>query len=247
MRSRPLSAMASRLIPAILLAGSVAVPWSVTPPLAQPRAGRTRPAAIVGRGPDAPGAARRASCAIWSSATAIDRAALGRRYPVDQSPERIARLKRFYGDWQARVAHDRLRRLGVEGRIDHRAAPQLAYELRLLGREEQVAVRHRPAAAVRRHILALNDARVRMDTLDAEKAAATLDTLAAQIDATRRRVEAAAAPPAGAGRVPVARNGASGATAPPRRTAAGTAAAATRAPIKATKLCRSARRRTRRA
>ncbi len=48
-----------------------------------------------------------------------DRVALMRRYPVDLSPERIARLKKYYADWQARVASIDFEALGVEGRIDH--------------------------------------------------------------------------------------------------------------------------------
>ena len=41
-------------------------------------------------------------------------------------------------------------------------------------------------------ILALNDARMRMEPADPKKVAATLDKLAAQIDLTRRGVEATA-------------------------------------------------------
>ena len=62
---------------------------------------------------------------------AVDRQALGRRYGFAQSPERFARLKQFYADWQARLAKVDFAALGVEGRIDHvLLTHRLAYELR---------------------------------------------------------------------------------------------------------------------
>ena len=125
MRSRPLSAPASRLIPAILLAGSVAVPWSVTPPLSVTLSAQQKPAAAGGQktaaadGPGGPPRGTESELRDLVDRYSDDRVALLRRYPVDLSPERTARLKKYYADWQARVASIDFEPLGVEGRIDH--------------------------------------------------------------------------------------------------------------------------------
>ena len=122
---------------------------------------------------------------------AADRQALGRRYAFAQSPERFERLKQFYADWQARLAKVDFAALGVEGRIDHvLLTHRLAYELRLLGREERWLTDTAPLLPFAPVISTLNDSRVRMDSLDPEKAAATLETLAETVDETRRAVEA---------------------------------------------------------
>ncbi len=121
----------------------------------------------------------------------VDRAVLGRRYSFAQSPERVARLKQYYAAWQARLATVDFDRLGVEGRIDHvLLRHRLAYELRLLGREERWLTDTAPLLPFAPAIAALNDARTRMDSLDPERAAATLEQLTAAIDDTRRAVEA---------------------------------------------------------
>ena len=65
--------------------------------------------------------------------------------------------------------------------------------MRLIEREEKWRSETTELLPFADTILALNDARMRMEPLDPEKAAATLDKLAAQIDLTRRGVEAAAA------------------------------------------------------
>jgi uncharacterized protein (DUF885 family) len=49
----------------------------------------------------------------------LDLAALNRRYPIDYSPERQARLDRFYSGWQARLNELDFDALSQEGKIDH--------------------------------------------------------------------------------------------------------------------------------
>jgi hypothetical protein len=148
---------------------------------------------------------------------ATDRAALARRYAFDQSPERFARLKRYYADWQTRLAGVEFDRLGVEGQIDHvLLRNRLAYELELLGREEGWLTEATPLLPFSKTITDLAEARTRMESLDPQKAAATLDALAAAIDDTRRRVEAGlgSSSAAGAGR----RTGTNGAHPPIKAT-----------------------------
>jgi hypothetical protein len=120
----------------------------------------------------------------------IDRDALSRRYPVESSPERAERLARFYAEWKDRVESIDFEPLGVEGRIDHlllRTA--LEYQKRLLAREESWLRETSSLLPFANDLLALNDARLRMETLDAAKAGAALDSLAGRIDSARRERE----------------------------------------------------------
>jgi uncharacterized protein (DUF885 family) len=165
----------------------------------------------------------------------LDRAALLRRYPVESSPERYARLKRYYTDWQARVDAIDFELLSVEGRIDHlMMRARLAYLLRVLDREQHWRTETTTLLPFAGTVVALNDARLRMETHEPEKAAATLDALAAHIDDTRRAVEAGLNGGSGP-RTPADTNGSNGSegTNGPAATRAG---AARPTPIKTTKL-----------
>lgn len=123
-----------------------------------------------------------------------DRAALLRRFPVAQSPGRGAALERFYADWSARLGAMAFDTLSAEGRIDHvLLATRITYERTLASREAQWWTATTPLLPFAAQILALNDARLRMETLDAAHAAGTLDALAARVDDTRKAVEADAA------------------------------------------------------
>ncbi len=126
----------------------------------------------------------------------LDLLALQRRYPVEGSSERSARTKRFHADWKARASAIDFDKLGVEGRIDHvLLRSRIDYEARLLGREEQWRAEARPLLPFAEALLALNDARLRMEKLDAARAAQTLESVAADVDATRRAVESGAQKP----------------------------------------------------
>jgi uncharacterized protein (DUF885 family) len=182
MRSRPFSALASRLVFAILLASAATLSGQKTAPPVDPsgppRGTESELRDLVDRYSD-------------------DRVALMRRYPIDLSPERTARFKKYYADWQARVASIDFEPLSVEGRIDHIVLRRkIAAESRLIEREEKWRSETTTLLPFADTILALNDARMRMEPLAPEKAAAALDKLAAQIDATRRGVEAATTRPA---------------------------------------------------
>ena len=122
----------------------------------------------------------------------IDRAALMRRYPVEASTERAARLRQYFDEWQRRATGLPFDKLEVEGRIDHvLLRAQLEYQARLLGREEKwrgEASALLPFAGV---ITGLEDARLRKESLDTQKAAATLDTLTVDVDAARRAATSA--------------------------------------------------------
>jgi hypothetical protein len=116
--------------------------------------------------------------------------AVSRRYPVASSPERLARLARYYDDWKARAAAIDFEPLSVEGRIDHALLRnRIDYEKRLLAREESSLRTSSTLLPFGDDVLALNDARLSMETMDAAKAGATLDSLADRIDAARKERE----------------------------------------------------------
>jgi prolyl oligopeptidase len=127
---------------------------------------------------------------------AADRTVLQRRYPVERSPQRVARLKRFHEEWRARVARVDFEPLGLEGRLDHiLLRNEIDNDAKLLGRYEGWLAEAAPLLPFAPVILGLNDARLGMETLDASKAASVLDALAQQVEASRKEVEAAASQP----------------------------------------------------
>ncbi len=121
---------------------------------------------------------------------ATDREALSRRYPVESSPERFARLARFYDEWSARVEAADFQPLGVEGRIDHvLLRAKIGYEKRILAREKGWDAETSALLPFAEDLLALNDSRLSMATMDAAKAGAALDALAGRVDAARKQIE----------------------------------------------------------
>lgn len=122
----------------------------------------------------------------------LDRAALLRRYPVEVSPERYTRLRKYYDDAQRRIAAVSFDPLELEGRIDHiLLRSHLEYQLRLLDREEKWRAEGKALLPFAGLITGLEDARLRMESLDPQKAAALLDQLAAAVDEARRAATAA--------------------------------------------------------
>jgi len=122
-----------------------------------------------------------------------DRGALGRFYPLEGSPARVARLTQLCTDWLARLAALDFAALDAESRIDwlalrarvegHRL--ELAREALEL-EEEQVLL---PFAA---RIAALAEARQRVEPLEGRAAAAELDALVKELAELREGFDAKA-------------------------------------------------------
>jgi uncharacterized protein (DUF885 family) len=124
-----------------------------------------------------------------------DRSALLRRYSVEHSPERQSRMKEFYSEWQARLRTLDFDALKAPGRIDYVLFDlRLSYELDLLAREAHRVTEMAPLIPFASTIIALNDARRRLETIDPKAAATTLDRMHAEIEKTRRAVEAGLRP-----------------------------------------------------
>ncbi len=122
----------------------------------------------------------------------LDRAALLRRFPVEASAERSTRLRKYYDDWLHRATALPFDGFDVEGRIDHLLLrSQVEYQRRLLGREEKWRAEANALLPFAGAITGLVDARLRMESLDTQTAAASLDQLAADVDEARRSVTSA--------------------------------------------------------
>jgi hypothetical protein len=117
---------------------------------------------------------------------ALDRAALGRRYPLAQAPARLARMKRFYDEVGQQVAAVNVDALGLEGRVDAVLLRLRAgYERRLIEREAAWFEQSAALLPFAGTITALHEARMNLETQDPVKAATTLDALAREVDAAR--------------------------------------------------------------
>ena len=120
----------------------------------------------------------------------VDRAALLRRFSVDQSAEQRSKLREFHEGWTAQLAKVGFDRLSQDAKVDYVLLnARLKYELRLLERSAALAKETAPLIPFADTIAGLQDARRRMETLDPRAAAATLDTLTSAIERTRTAVE----------------------------------------------------------
>ncbi|HXG10553.1 MAG TPA: DUF885 family protein [Gemmataceae bacterium] len=121
-----------------------------------------------------------------------DRGSLNRFYTIPSSPTRHARLKRFYADWLAALQKLDADRLSPEGREDYRRLYDgIRRELRQLEQQARSQAEIAPLVPFAPTIINLEEARRRMEKVDAFKAAGVLNDMKKQIVQTRSAVEAA--------------------------------------------------------
>lgn len=121
-----------------------------------------------------------------------DHAVLQRRYDVDNAAERRARLRTFYEGWRAQLRGMDFDALSQEGRIDYILLDHtLRHELALLAREEREVAEMAPLLPFADTIAALQLARRRLEPIDPERAARTLDALGREIGRVRQALERA--------------------------------------------------------
>ncbi len=119
-----------------------------------------------------------------------DRGSLSRGYPVETSPARLARFKQFNSDWLATIGKLDFDKLSLDGKVDYLLfKSHLEHELQELEIQNKSLAEIAPLIPFGQTIIALAEARRRMEKLDPAQAAATLNALNKQIDATRRAVE----------------------------------------------------------
>jgi uncharacterized protein (DUF885 family) len=121
----------------------------------------------------------------------VDRGSLGRFYTAPFSPARHARMKQFYSEWLGSLGKIDFDRMSQSGQVDYILFKNhLEYELRQLDIEEKKRQEMASLIPFAGEMVALEEARRRMDPVDSAKVASLLTRLSRQIDETRRAVEA---------------------------------------------------------
>ena len=123
---------------------------------------------------------------------AIDRTALNRRYDADDSPAQRKRMREFYTAWQARVREVDFAKLGAEGRVDYVLLDRyLRHQIALLDRRDKMRAEAAPLLPFADRLLALQDTRRNLETIDPRAAARTLADATKQVDSLRALFEPA--------------------------------------------------------
>lgn len=127
-----------------------------------------------------------------------DDGALGRRYDIEYSPERRARLRSFYGEWRAALRAINFDSLGQEGRIDYLLLENhLGHELSVLDRLDARFTEMGQFAPFAPNLMQLPEARRRLEPVHPAAVARTLATLTQQIDSIRKAIVKADSAPSG--------------------------------------------------
>src|SRR2546427_2607855 len=121
-----------------------------------------------------------------------DRDALRRAYGVPLSLRRAERMRKFYEESRKELDRADFDALGVEGRIDHALfRTHLGRELRHLALESKKDGEIAALVPFGGTIAELEESRRRMETIDPEKAADRLMSLAKQVAEARKGAEKA--------------------------------------------------------
>ncbi|MBI3721990.1 MAG: DUF885 family protein [Fimbriimonas ginsengisoli] len=124
-----------------------------------------------------------------------DRGNLTRFYTIDISPAREKRMRQFYGDTLAALDRVKFESLGVEGRADMVLfRNHLQHELRQLDLDSKVHSQIAPLIPFAKIAIGLEESRRHMETMNAEKAAGSLDNLtkqarAALVEAPKMKID----------------------------------------------------------
>ncbi len=139
-------------------------------------------------------AASRSEFAEVVSRYQADQTALLRRYDAVESPDRRFRMRNFYTAWRQRLAEADFAALSREAKVDYVLLDnELRHQLALLDREEKLRGEAAEALPFADALLAIYDARRRMETLDPVAAARTLTAVTKSVDSLRALFEAPAA------------------------------------------------------
>jgi uncharacterized protein (DUF885 family) len=122
----------------------------------------------------------------------IDRTALTRRYDADDSPAQRKRMRAFYTGWQAELRAVDFAKLGAEGRVDYVLLDRyLRHQLALLDRRDKMRADESPLLPFADRLLALQDARRNLETIDPPAAARTLADATKLVDSLRAQFDSA--------------------------------------------------------
>ncbi len=121
---------------------------------------------------------------------AADRSILARSYPVSSSDARRSRFRQFYTDWMTLLPKVDFERLSHDDQIDYILFKNhLQYELRQLEIQATQLAEVRPLIPFAQTIIDLEEARRRMEPINAAKTATLLTDLKNRIDEARKGVE----------------------------------------------------------
>jgi uncharacterized protein (DUF885 family) len=120
-----------------------------------------------------------------------DRGNLNRFYTVANSSSRSSRLKQFYNEWLATIAKLNFEAMGEDGKIDYILFKNyLDHELRQLDIQAKAFTEVQLLLPFAQTLMSLEEARRRMEKIDAPKTATLLNQLNRQIAETQKAVEA---------------------------------------------------------
>jgi len=139
----------------------------------------------------------------------LDLAALNRRYPIDHSPARQARLDKFYDGWQARLRELDFDALSQEGRIDYiLLRNRIRFDREMLGLDEERWAEIAPLVPFADRLRLLQEGQFDRVRADPRQTAETMNDVAAEVEGlTRGLMDAAPSadePASGAGHTPAA-------------------------------------------
>lgn len=120
----------------------------------------------------------------------IDLQSIRRRYDATASPDQRRRMREFYSAWSDELGRLDFERLSREGKVDYvLLANYLNYQRDLLGRQNTQRSETAALLPFADQLLALQDARRNLFSLDVRAASVTLAAVTRQIDSLRARIE----------------------------------------------------------
>lgn len=120
---------------------------------------------------------------------------LSRVYPIEISPTRSTRFRRFYTEWLDALGRLDFKALSQEGRIDYLLFKNhLDYQFRQLDIRAKALEEMAPLIPFAQAIIDLEETRRRMEPVKPSKAAALLSNINKQIDSLRKGLEASSKP-----------------------------------------------------
>ena len=122
-----------------------------------------------------------------------DLGSVARRYDADDSPAQRKRMREFYSGWSTKLADVDFDRLGQEGKVDYVLLNNyIRHQVDLLGRQDKLRAETAVLVPFSDRLLALQDTRRDLISIDSKSAASTLASVARQVDSLRALFEASA-------------------------------------------------------
>jgi len=125
---------------------------------------------------------------------AADQTALQRRYDAPDSKSQRERMRAFFTTWRERLAEHDFGKLSQEGKVDYVLLDNhLRYQLDLMAREDRQRVEIAPLLPFTDVLMALQERRRDLYSVNGQEAARTLATVTREIDSLRALLEPAPA------------------------------------------------------